>query len=255
MFENDNQNQTRTDAKPMQQLQDDKGEQQPFVSTPHTAPEGKSEEVSMDEQSTHSPHVDDAIRPGAIQKLVVPRENIGAEIVESQELDLGNLGTMKIRKPERREWFVLKHDSELPTRLLIHKPKPESMDEEYYYVRPSLRRAIREELKDVRVFVYYAVKTKTHALGIVKVTLDNSWYESLSPLFTLKTEFFEDNEIRVISDKPTSRYRILSRPETSNVTWPQKPTDRLLGEALGEDHFINDAEHPLYRDLIEGDEL
>ncbi|MBP62374.1 MAG: hypothetical protein CMJ62_12715 [Planctomycetaceae bacterium] len=149
----------------------------------------------------------------------------------------------------------MKHDSELPIRLLIHKPKPEGMDEEYYYVRSDLRHAIREELKDVRVFVYYAVKTKTHALWIVKVTLDNSWHESLSPLFTLKSEFFEDNEIRVISDKPTSRYRIRSRPKTSNVTWPQKPTDQLLGEALGEDHFINDAEHPLYLDLIEGDEL
>ena len=121
------------------------------------------------------------------------------------------------------------------------------MDEEYYYVRSDLRHAIREELKDVRVFVYYAVKTKTHALWIVKVTLDNSWHESLSPLFTLKSEFFEDNEIRVISDKPTSRYRIRSRPKTSNVTWPQKPTDQLLGGALGEDHFINDAEHPVSR--------
>jgi len=252
-------NQTKIDdRKPVQQLHDDKGEQRPFVSTPHTVPEGKGghvSKVSTDEQSTHNPLVDDAIRPGAIQKLVVPRENIGAEIVESQELDLGNLGTMKIRKPERREWFVLKHDSELPTRLLIHKPKPESMDEEFFFVHSNLRPAIREELKDVRVFVYYGAKTKTHFLWIVKVTLDNSWYESLNPLLTLKSEFFEDNEIRVISDKPTSRYRVRFRPKTSNVTWPQKLTDQLLGEALGEDHFINDAEHPLYRDLIEGDEL
>ena len=150
---------------------------------------------------------------------------------------------------------MLKRESELPTRLLIHKPNPDGMNEEYYYVHPDLRHAIRDELKDVRVFVYYAVKSRTHGLWIVNVSLGNSWYESLQPLFALPPSFFTNHQIKVIPDKPASRNHVWHRAMTGDVIWPQQPTDELLGEALGPDRFIQDADHPLYRDLIEGDEL
>jgi hypothetical protein len=87
------------------------------------------------------------------------------------------------------------------------------------------------------------------------VTVDNSWYESLVPLFGLPAEFFEANAVRVLSDKENSRYRVKHKPLPAPVTWPRKPTQELLGDALGLDRFITTPDHPIYRDLIEGVEL
>lgn len=196
----------------------------------------------------------DKIVVGAGGKLVVPREDIGDDIDIGEELDLIALQGKKIRKPGRREWFVLDPASELTTKLLLHKPKADGVETEYFYVDKRLRGPIRDELKDVRVFVYYSFTTHSHALWIVHVTVGNSWYESLQPLFGQPPAFFK-NAIRVMSDKPNSRYRVRFKPTSESVVWPSKPTEELLGDALGPDRFITSADHPLYRDLIDGSEL
>ncbi len=172
-----------------------------------------------------------------------------------EEMDLQELQAKKIRKPSRREWVALKRDSELPTRLLLHKPKPDAIDTEYYFVVEQLRGPIYDELKEVRVFVYFSFTSKTHALWIANVTIDNSWYESLQPLFQQPASFFTENAIRVKSVRPESRNQIRYKPLPHAPTWPQKSTEELLGEALGEEHFINSPDHPIYRDLIDGAEL
>jgi hypothetical protein len=198
---------------------------------------------------------DEPIRVGAGGSLIVPREEIGAGIDEGTELDLAAMAAKKIRRPGRREWIALNPASELTTRMLVHKPKADSIEVEYYYVVPGLRGAIADELNDVRVFVYYSLTTKTHALWIVHVTLGNSWYESLVPLFRMPTSFFAENTIRVISDRANSSYRLRSKPLPAAVTWPTRPTEQLLGEAIGPSGFITAPDHPLYLELTEGTEL
>jgi hypothetical protein len=195
------------------------------------------------------------IHVGAGGTLVVPREDLGDEIDDDSELDLASMVAQKIRKPERREWIALNLASELTTRLLPHKPTANSIEVEYYYVARSLRAAIREELKDVRVFLYYSFITRACALWIVKMTIGNSWYESVAPLFGYPAEFFASNAIKVMSDKANSRYRVKGKPIPGPVNWPVKTTEELLGEALGPERFITTPDHPLYRDLIEGVEL
>ncbi len=195
------------------------------------------------------------IRVAAGGKLVVPREDIGADIDEGSELDLAGMLAQKIRKPNRREWVALNPNSELPTRMLLHKPKADGIEVEHYYVAQGLRGPIREELKDVRVFVYYSFTTKAHALWIVNVTLENSWYESLVSLFGQSADFFAGNAIRVVSDKANSRYRVKYKPLPARVAWPAKTTEQLLGEAIGAARFITSPDHPLYLDLVEGSEL
>lgn len=188
-------------------------------------------------------------------KLIVPREDIASDTDVGGELDLRDLQAKKIRKPGRREWIALNQASELPTRLLIHKPKADGIEVEHYYIDPHLRSPIRDELKEVRVFVYYSFVTHSHALWIVNVTIDNSWYESLQPLFGLPSKFLVENAVRVIPDKANSRYRIRHKPMPGGMAWPTKSTQELLGEALGQERFINSADHPIYRDLIDGAEL
>jgi hypothetical protein len=204
---------------------------------------------------TIEPERTDAINVGAGGTLIVPREDFDGDIDEGAEVDLISAQPKKIRKPDRREWIALKPASELPTRLLLHKPKADGIEVEHYYVDKALRGPIREELKNVRVFVFYSFKTKSHGLWVINVTLDNNWYESLAQLLKHPTEFFDKNAIRVISDKANSRYRVRYKPMPSEVAWPEKPTNELLTEALGQSRFITSPEHPVYRDLVEGVEL
>ncbi len=215
----------------------------------------ESDTVGQAEQLRVISEPTEIIKVGAGGILIVPREDIGTEIDGGVELDLVDLQRQKIRKPGRREWIALNRNSELPTRLLLHKPKADGIEIEHFYVAPGLRTPIRDELKEVRVFVYYSFTTHTHALWIVNVTADNSWYESLQRLFGSPLCFFNQNAIRIVSDKSNARYRCFHKPLPSQVVWPTRPTDMLLGEALGEEHFISSPDHSLYQDLIDGEEL
>lgn len=201
------------------------------------------------------PDPPESIRVGAGGKLLVPRENLDDGLDEGTEIDLLSSQPKKIRRPDRREWIAVSPDSELTTRLLLHKPKADGVEVEHYYVHEDLRGPILDELKLARVFVFYSFKTRTHSLWIVNVTLENSWYESMQLLFKQPQDFFAKNAIRVSSDKANSRYRVRWKPLPCEVTWPLKETGELLGEALGADRFITSADHPVYRDLIEGKEL
>jgi hypothetical protein len=199
------------------------------------------------------PETDDRIHVGAGGKLVVPREDIGEGIDPAEELDLEESKGKKIRSPKRDEWIAVNHDAEFHTRLLIYEPK--QMEKEYFYVVPELRGPISDELKGVRVFPFYSFKTKSYALWIIKVTPENSWYESLQALLSRPHEFFQQRAVKVISHKPLQKYRVKHIRMPSSVEWRPQPTDELLGEALGPEHFITSATHPLYAELVEGEEL
>jgi hypothetical protein len=197
----------------------------------------------------------DQIKPGAGGRLIVPQVSLDADLDEGAELDLASLQAKRIRRPGRREWIWLDMSLELPTRLLLHKSRPDSIETDYYCVEEPLLDRIQDELKNVRVFPYYSVSAQAIALWIINVTPGNSWYESLVPLFRKPPEFFASHVIRVASDRANGRYRVYIKPAERKVTWPTTETGALLGEALGPRHFILSAEHPIYRELIEGTEL
>jgi hypothetical protein len=131
------------------------------------------------------------------------------------------------------------------------------MDEEYYWITPELRKGIKSELKAVRVFPFFSTLARCHVLWLVKVTLDNPWYTSLQDrLFRQSPEFFDRNEVRVFGDKEAGRYRVMKRPRTvPSVTWPDRSTGELLAEALGPSRIITSPDHPLYIDLVSGEEV
>lgn len=198
---------------------------------------------------------DDAISLGAICPLVVPREELDKDFDDGQELDLASGQALKIRKPNRREWIRLFPEMELPTKLLLHKPSPDSIEVEHFFVDRSLRAPILEELRHVRVLPYFSLNQRLYALLIVNVTPENSWYESMQRMLKQPPEFFRANQIRIYSDKPQSRYRVKHRPLSADVPQPGQSTSDLLGKALGSEHFITTADHPLYRELVDGKEL
>jgi hypothetical protein len=220
-------------------------------------PFGANSEAPPQEDTPTIPHeeIDEEITPGAGGTLSIPREETGEE--DSGEEELGG-ASVKIRKPGRREFIIMNSALEWPAKLIVHKPKGEgSADEEYYYVAPELRSKIEGELKGVRVFLYYSVIAHCCGLWLVKVTLDNRWYESLQDrLFRQPPEFFDKYEVRVYSDKAADRYRVKRRARTvQTVRWPDRPIGDLLGEALGPGRIIRTPDHPLYQDLTSGEEV
>jgi hypothetical protein len=214
-------------------------------------------EAQPQEDAPTIPHeqLDEKITPGAGGTLSIPREETGDEDLGEEEL---GGASVKIRKPGRREFIILNPTLEWPAKLIVHKPKGEdSADEEFYYVTPELRSKIKGELKGFRVFLYHSVIAHCFGLWLVKVTLDNRWYESLQDLlFRQPPEFFDKYEVRVFSDKALARYRVRRRPRTvQTVRWPDRPIGDLLGEALGPGRIIRTTDHPLYQDLTSGEEV
>jgi hypothetical protein len=194
-----------------------------------------------------------AVTPGTIDQLIVPREDINAEITPSEELV--SRDSVKIRKITKVRWFGLNRASELTTRLLVHKANPDSFDEDNYFVNPSLRHNVQDAMHDVRVFVIYSLAAKAYGLWIVKVIPGLSWYESLEPILSLPVSYFKEHEIRIKADRSNSRYRVFHRPAKAAIEWLPQTTEELLGAALGEDHFIRSESHPVYSDLTGGQEL
>ncbi len=54
-----------------------------------------------------------------------------------------------------------------------------------------------------------------------------------------------------MSDRGKGVYRVRIKEMPSPVTWPQKATGALLGEAL-QDRVITTSNHPVYLELTEG---
>lgn len=196
---------------------------------------------------------DDLINVGAGGKLIVPREHLDAGLDDGEEVSLGS--PLKIRKPGPHEWVILRRESELGTRLLVYKDDPESLRPEFYYVAPELRSLIKEQLRFVRVLLFFSPKRRTFGLWIIKTTPGISWCENLAELLKKPPEYFAANVIRVIPDKAERRDRIRAKPWTATVNWPQQPMEELLGEALGPSRIITSADHPIYRELTEGEEV
>lgn len=198
---------------------------------------------------------DEAILVGHGGPLIVPHEDIGVDLDDGEDLDLGALQAKKIRRPGRREWIAINPARELTTRLLPRRSGPNGLDVEYYFVVPAIRAPIRDELKTVRVFPFWSFATKSFGLWVVSVTVDNSWYESLAPLFQRPAGFYAEHAFRVLSDRANARYRVKFKEAQAQVRWPSEKTEALLGEALGPTRFIASASHPVYQELVEGADL
>jgi hypothetical protein len=195
------------------------------------------------------------IRVGAGGPLIVPRENLGLD--DSSDLDFGEFQPAPIRKPGRLEWFALKPDRCLETRLLPVASGPNGMDREWFYVAPEIRGPIREEIRDCLVYPYFSELHHGLYLWIIVVTEGNPWYESLRPVIEQAAGFYGSHLIRIISNRIAGKYRRKQKPAdvAALYQWPDRPTAEFLGEALGEDHFISSVNHPTYRALVEGTDL
>jgi hypothetical protein len=197
------------------------------------------------------------IEPANTTPLIIPRASIAddADVGSDMDSELNELREKRLRKPARREWIVLNVETEYPVRLLIHKPQSDSPETLYYYVAPELQGAIRDELKLVRLFLYWSTMTEQFSLWPVNVTEGNSWYESISPLFkNYDQTFFDSHEIKIVPSKELSRYKVRKRPVEETIEWPSRPMEEIVSEAFG-DMLVTEPTHEVYADLVAGELL
>jgi hypothetical protein len=195
------------------------------------------------------------IKVGAGGPLTIPREDLGLD--GSRDLDFSADQLAPIRRPGRVEWFALDPSLALETRLLPRVTGPAGIDKEWYYVDHSIRKPIREDVRDVLVQPFYSISYRDLGLWIVPINEGNPWYESAASLFRQEPKFYGENVFRVISDRASGKYRCKFKPApvTTLFRWPDRPTEEILGAALGEDRIITDTSHPVYKELIEGQDL
>jgi hypothetical protein len=195
-----------------------------------------------------------------ITSLVVPAEEIGVDR-GGEDLDFSAQMLPSIRKPDRTEWFTFDPTDPLLvhlTRLLAVQTGPGGFESRYFYVDPVLRRPIFEQIRDVQVVLFWSLRDKRWGLWIVNVNPDNGWYQSLAPFLGQPSEFYLDRKFRIESDRSSGRYRIWGDKLPDTVKLPVRPTrpvPELLGAALGPQGFIRSADHPIYQQLIAGEEL
>jgi len=195
------------------------------------------------------------ITVGSGGPMVIPREDLGLD--GSSDLDFGAFQLAPVRKPNRLEWFALRPDRCLETRLLPVTSGPSNMDREWFYVDPAIRGPIREEIRDCLVYPYYSELHHGLYLWVVTIHEGNAWYESLRAALEQPATFYDGHLLRVISNRLAGKYRCKQKPAdvAALYQWPDRPTAEFLGEAIGADHFIADAQHPTYRMLVEGSDL
>ena len=198
----------------------------------------------------------DRIDVGGTAPLYIPQETLdddptlaGVEVATPSQI------LKKFRRPHRRYWIQINPHSEYQTLLIENVPQEDSPEREFYWVAPHLRRHVESELKQIRIFMAWSLRSKDFAPWPIKATVGNSWYESLARLLKRPNEEFERFEFKIVGDQSANRYHIRRRPISVQIEWPEVDMGTLLAEVVGEANFITDENHPFYCDLIGGEEL
>jgi hypothetical protein len=198
------------------------------------------------------------IQPHAGGRLIVPTVDI--ELDDEQEIeDETTCEKLTICNPARNMWIVLDRSNWVKAKLLKFqpespdKPNQRSQKAKWFYVDEPLQQKIKSELCYAWVLPFLSVETNICRLWAIRVTTGNSWFETLhTKILSKPAEFFTDFEFNIQARE--INHRVKRRPRTHNPPWPNKSTNVLLSEALGE-NIIATADHPFYASLIDGEEV
>jgi hypothetical protein len=200
---------------------------------------------------------EDHITPRAGGPLIIPKADL--ELDDEEEIEAA-AEKLVIANPSRNMWILLL--SAIWCKVKLWKYQPESGDKpnqksqkpKWFYVDKPLQARVKSELCYAHVLPYLSTETGICRLWLIRVTVGNSWFESLhSKILCQSPEFFENYEICVQSRD--SDYRVMRRPRTHNHPWPDKPANELLTEALTPDYIITSETHPFYANLVAGEEV
>lgn len=158
------------------------------------------------------------------------------------------LTRVPVRRP-RREEFIRSHpDPAMSLAVTIYTDRNESDD--VYFVAPSMRGILAEELRPVLLQLAITRKGVVFIWPLTIPRDDNplgrSWHESARKA----AEIAKTKWVRVISNKDLAGYRVMQAE--GNLSEPEWPTDKSFSELLTiafADRIIMSEDHPVVRSL------
>jgi hypothetical protein len=184
---------------------------------------------------------------------IVP-ENPGGDFDIGEEFEDG---ITPILKPKRDEWVRLLVGRAIKVRLYARQRPGQSFQTDYYYVDPAIRRAVAGELRLFTVVPYQSVTLGRVGLLVVPAAEPGAsgWGDSMLALLGKPALWHAGHAVRIRADRERGRYGIRQKPCAEAVTEPTEPTEALLSAALGADRYVRDVTHPVYLQMVEGEEI
>lgn len=208
------------------------------------------------EVPTVSPESGEGIKVGAVKLMEVPAVPLGSYSPDGQDTDLSHQVKPELRKPEPFEKFVLCVLQVLETVLLVLRTGVKGFEPRYYFVDPALQAEIAFALKSVVVIPWWSLRDRRWCLWVVNASEESPYFANLKPILEQPEEFYRGVSFTVLSEKESSRYRFRKFSEARKFPAdPGRPTGVMLGQAIGARGFIRDVSHPVYEQLIAGEEV
>jgi hypothetical protein len=195
---------------------------------------------------------------GGLAALAIPNEDVGGGYDDGgMDIDTGAEMAPVIKRPERDEWISLLVSAMLTVRLLVVRQQGQDYRVSYFYVHPSIRPDVAEDLKPCRVVPYFSWLYKRHFLYVSSVAEPgkSGWGDSLGVIWAKSPEWHAERALRIRSNREAGRYDIRQKPIPGTAVWPVGETGELLATALGTAGIITDPTHPVYQRLLEGEEI
>lgn len=164
-----------------------------------------------------------------------------------------------LAKPEPLDRVTFNAAGKVTVRLLAVKPKGGGYQPDYYYVPPPLQKGIAGFLRAFWVVPYYNHTARSLGLYVAKAPKEselknNRYGRRLAKLFAESAEWHARRTVRIWADTDSGTYHIKTEGLDQPVTFPARPTAELLAEALGPTRFITDVSHPVYQEVIAGED-
>jgi hypothetical protein len=190
----------------------------------------------------------------------IPAENIdpdGAVSGEPLERDPAVM-TVELGRPGPHSWVALFPDRVLRTVMLAHKPQRDGSPT-YLWVAPDLRRELKRDLKQVRVYLVFDAGDDGECFLWITPESDFSPYHSaVSQVLAKGDAYVRTRLFRFIYDPAKRKVEVRVRDRTADdpePVLPSRPLGQLLPEALKAERLITGTNHPVYRALTAGGRL
>jgi hypothetical protein len=221
--------------------------------------------VDPDAEARDSALLKEAVEnPGAAEvpeQVLTPEAAAGGEVPAAslddlpgeQDSPLGSdpaLMTARLSRPSPHTLVRLHPDRVLRTVLLAYKESNDASPE-YYFVTEGLQRALRGELKQVRVHLVSEVSASGQPfLWVIPESNFSPYHAALEQIYARGETFvrahvfrFERPDLKQRAYVP--RYRALT-PDDHLHPVPSRPVGKLLYEAMLPHNVIDKVSHPIY---------
>jgi hypothetical protein len=175
------------------------------------------------------------------------RRSRPTDLVDEKQVDVH----LALRKPKPREHFRVCDDPKMSELLAVYVHKPEgSMDEESYFVMPSMEAFLREQ-EELRIVQAVLCRTLSGALYIWPLPVQDGDGPARPHITSARTIAREalTKWVRMRWRRSDNSYFMLKAESVqTEPEWPDRPFSELLKLAFG-NRIIDSKDHPVMLEL------